>query len=908
MVIQNVLLGGNITVRKFEDINENRKYDAGEGCSDWAFTLTGPNINLRSLTNDNGIAVFNVGFLSDPKKPNELPRNTYVLHEEPKDGWVKVNDQNIVLSPGEEKTVEVLNSPEPGTIIVQKFEDANHNGKADAGEERAGWTFTIKGPGVRTPTATTNANGIASFTVDFASDTGNPCHPPLRTFTIHEAAKDGFSVQPDQQVELGPGGQADAVFLNMIPDVVLGIQKYFDANKNGIKDVGEDDGKKYPLGNWKFNVTYQGTTKQYPTNAEGKINITLAGVLPEATCTVKEIIADRPGWICTTTNPISVKISSKNPYQLVEFGNKINRLTITKFNDTNLNSKRDIGEGGLSGWTFNVEGPDGNTIVSNATNADGLTYLEGIPAGRYQITEVPQKGWINTTPLAVILDIKDGEDVSVSPFGNVKSGRIEIFKFNDTNRNGKRDADESGLAGWNFTVKMPDGRTISSNPTNADGFVSLDGLAPGTYNVSEKVKDGWLNTTPADTTIRLNMGANRVLSFGNYYCLRCHRINDQPKIGINSGPEITVIKEVSDISAQAMDRENGNLVDYNITICPSRGLGNIAAVPTDIVIALDNSPSILHLNKSATNGVKKLAEDIATNDTQNVTRVGLVSWSDKENSRIEVPLTNDYASIEARASDIMFAEGKHTDYQTGMDTALNAFKSAGIVSGREKKIVIITDASDNGTLPLKSIEDARYRDYTIFAIIVDNKKNTNASKMLDSLTKSHQGYVITMKDLSELEAILVKMATSGAMMKNVRLVEVLPSYLALLNGTATDDSGTVQVNKDGPDWSTTTVSWNIGDLSGCWSTYFQAAFCWKLPADVNQKARVSHINYTDEKGASRTLVLPVHEISIVPTAESMVQTAQSKEQTETVHKSPGFESFFAAIGLSIAWYLYRSRN
>ena len=104
------------------------------------------------------------------------------------------------------------------------------------------------------------------------------------------------------------------------------------------------------------------------------------------------------------------------------------------------------------------------------------------------------------------------------------------------------------------------------------------------------------------------------------------------------------------------------------------------------------------------------------------------------------------------------------------------------------------------------------------------------------------------------------------------------------------------------------VSWNIGDLSGSWSTYFQAAFCWKLPADVNHKARVSHINYTDEKGTSKTMVLPEYEINIVPTAESTLKTTPSNEQNVKNLGSPGFESFYGAIGISLAGYLYRRRR
>jgi len=807
-----------------------------------------------------------------------------------KGGWRQISGptSTITFGSGEDKSVEFVNA-KTGTLNIVK--------KDSAGAPLSGWSFRIEGPDTKT-TGPTDVSGTITVTDLLPGE-----------YAIQENLNSEWvNITPiRQRVALKPGETTTVQFIND-PLLNLKILKFEDVNGNGNLD-GSADGSSAESGlsGWTFSVEGPNGFKTVagPTNSEGMAIV--RGVTPGSYVVAEEISQDsKPGWMTTTPNPQQVKISRNSPNR-VEFGNKVNSIAITSFDDANFNGKRDKGEVGLQGWTMAVGASDGSIKASDPTNADGIIVLKGMLPGKHNISEDLKAGWINTTPLSISVPIAAGEAKAIE-FGNIKTGSIEIFKFNDTNRNGIRDAGETGLSGWNFTVKMPDGRTIFAGPTNADGFVSIDGLIPGIYSVSENVKEGWLNTTPAINITHLSIGESKALSFGNYYCLRCHRINDQPKLGINSGPDITVIKKVSDISAQTMDRENGNLVDYNITICPSRGLGNIAAVPTDIVIALDNSPSILHLNKSAIDGVQELASDIAANDRKNVTRVGLISWSDEENSRIEVPLTNDYASIEARASDIIFAEGKHTDYQTGMDTALNAFKSAGIVSGREKKIVIITDASDNGTLPLKSIEDARYRDYTIFAIIVDNKKDTNASKMLDSLTKSHQGYVITMKDLSELEAILVKMATSGAMMKNVRLVEVLPSYLVLLNSTATDDSGTVQINKDGPDWSTTTVSWNIGDLSGCWSTYFQAAFCWKLPADVNHKARVSHINYTDEKGTSKTMVLPEYEINIVPTPAGTVQTTSSNEQKMKTLGSPGFELFLGTIGISLIGYLYRRRR
>ena len=247
-------------------------------------------------------------------------------------------------------------------------------------------------------------------------------------------------------------------------------------------------------------------------------------------------------------------------------------------------------------------------------------------------------------------------------------------------------------------------------------------------------------------------------------------------------------------------------------------MSNIADIPTDIVIAVDNSPSISPLNRSAIAGVQNLVEAIRTHDKLNVTRVGLVSWSDKNNSRIEVPITNNYDRIVTNASSIKFAEGKHPNYQNGLDAALDAFKKAGIAKGRDKKIVIITDADNDSYQKPVNME---YSGYAIFAVVVGDNTDTEPFKMLEALTKDHKGYVVSLNNLSGLRGIFAQMATAGSRIKNVHLAEVLPTYLVLLNSTATEDKGKIRLNGDNADSTTTTIDWDIGDLSECWSTDFR---------------------------------------------------------------------------------------
>jgi len=842
--------------------------ESKKGDSDFGLVTTAP-------TDNSGIIYYH-GF----------PSGEYEIKEVPQEGWrlKSINRSQIKFESGKTETVEAINT-KTGTLKIIK--------KDSEGQPLSGWTFSInpKNP----------EEGLDQFDQTEPTDTsGTVIVRDLfpGEYNIGENTKSGWaSVTPETQiVNLKPGITSEMNFINA-PLIDLTIIKFEDRNGNGRRDVDASGSSNEPgLTDWHFTVRGPGgLTREGITDNDG---IAVVHGLTPGKYVVTEDISQtsNPGWICTTQNPQTVQISRRLD-NTISFGNKVNIIEISKFNDSNLNGKFDDNERGLPNWDFNVADKNGH-VTSAKTNIAGLATVKGLAPGEYFITEVPQDGWINTTSLGRTISIRAGEDVLVSPpFGNIKSSRFEIFKFNDTNRNGRLDSDESGLPGWVFNIRCPNGSMVKTEPTNSEGYTFVDGLFPGRYIVSEIPIEGWLTTTPPAVAMTLGIGDRKQKAlFGNYYCLPCHRIRE-PKLPYSNDTEIVVIKDVSNISAEKIDQDNGYVVNYNITLCPSRGLKNIAAVPTDIVIAVDNSPSINNLNRSAIEGVQKLAGDIGAYDKQKVTRVGLISWSDKNNSRTEVPLINDSEGIITTASKIKFAEGKQTNYQIGLDTALDAFKNAGIVSGRDKKIVIITDASDNGYQKPANVMDARYSDYTIFAIVVGDYKTTEAYEMLDSLTRAHHGYVISMKDLSELEGALVKMATSGSPVKNVQLVEVLPNYLVLLNGTARDDQGKVRLNGDSKDWTTTTIVWDIGDLSTCWSTDFQATFCWKLPADVNQPRMASYVNYTDEKGVSRTILLPEHEINIVPTSGQKPQPVEKKQ--------PGFEVLFSFVGISMAGYFCR---
>jgi uncharacterized protein (DUF2141 family) len=855
-----------------------KKDSVGHLLSGWVFKVQGPKETLVTKPTDS----------SGITEVKGLPSGEYNIQEASSMvGWRRIStvpDLPIGFGSGEHKSVVITNAEE-GSIRITK--------KDSEGNPLAGWSFTVTGPDSKT--VVTDSNGLAVAEGLLPGE-----------YTVREIQQSRWInvTNSERKVTLNPGEDKQLEpFINaaIIP---LTIVKFDDKNRNGRLDRDASGSPiESGLSGWTYIVEGPGGFRAAvgPTDAAGIATIDLT---PGEYKVTEDISASsKPGWICTTSNPQTIKIS-RGAANTVEFGNKANKLTLVAFNDTSMNGKREGNENGLAGWTFVIKGPNEISnppaITTMPTGDGGAIALDGLSPGSYAVTENLAGGWINTSPISTTVQILAGEEKQVE-FGNIKSSRIEIFKFNDTNRNGKLDAGESGVPGWSFRVDGPGGLAGTTNPTDGDGITVVEGLLPGDYVITEPQVDRWLSITPRIQNVVIGFGDSQRVAFANYYCERCFRINDQPKVNNSSDQDLIVIKEVSNIPAESIQK-NGYPVNYNIKLCPSRGIERIAAVPTDIVIAVDNSRSLSNINESAILAVQALVDGISKNDKQKITRLGLVSWSDKGISKTQVPLTNDYNSVASAAKNIVFPEGNHTDYQEAINSALLAFQGKESDASRTKKIVIITDANDSGYI---APSDVPGLDYTIYAIVVGNNIGVTPYAMLENLTMAHHGYIRSINNISELQDALIQMATAGSKIKNVHLVETLPNYLILNNGTAEDDSGKIQINGDSKEWTTTTISWDVGDLTGCWNTTFQAFFCWKLPADVNQPKLTSYVNYTDDKGVERTILLPEYEINIVP---SLGQGSQGAPVNMEAKKQPGFEALLAAIGLSIAGYLYRRRD
>lgn len=207
----------------------------------------------------------------------------------------------------------------------------------------------------------------------------------------------------------------------------------------------------------------------------------------------------------------------------------------TKFHDLNANGLFDKGEPGLSGWRFYLDTNNNGLFdqgePTTVSGAEGRYRFEIVQPGSFQVREVHQAGWRQTTPDLAPVRMDTCLVVDHQDIGNLQLASIVGVKFHDANGNGRRDPQEPVLTGVEvFLDNNHDGIHQPEellDRTDAAGRYAFANLEPGDWRVAENLPAApagasWVQTYPSGSTgspyheVHLAPGDHAELDFGNY--------------------------------------------------------------------------------------------------------------------------------------------------------------------------------------------------------------------------------------------------------------------------------------------------------------------------------------------------------------------------------------------------------
>ncbi len=250
-----------------------------------------------------------------------------------------------------------------------------------------------------------------------------------------------------------------------------------------------------------------------------------------------------------------------------------------KWSDTNNNGREDFQEPKLSGWTINLyqwNGEEYSTTptASMETSPDthfGWYWFDHLLPGKYKVCEAGKENWNQTYPSnkgcheVTLPDqnsngfeiMENSTNGPVYNFGNVELARVTVYKYYDKDQDGYNDRGEDLLSGWSINLSQEGKET---KVTDSEGKAVFGYLTPGTYYLSETLKDGWNQSgiyCPSldgdgrgeyevnNRELSLNAGDSITCYFGNY-----------------TNPETTITKSNDATS----DKAPGDSVNFSILI------------------------------------------------------------------------------------------------------------------------------------------------------------------------------------------------------------------------------------------------------------------------------------------------------------------------------------------------------
>jgi hypothetical protein len=227
-------------------------------------------------------------------------------------------------------------------------------------------------------------------------------------------------------------------------------------------------------------------------------------------------IEPRSGWRTTTPLQASyrVGVTVGQVREDLDFGQVIEDPALLAtlggvvWNDADRDAAFDADETRLQGWQIFLDQNDNGRIDIGEnwvfSQFDGSYQFPGLPPLTYSVRQVTPTGWNVTYPASATHQVSliEGQQSLGNDFGAVLDGggSVQGRKWTDANSNGRFDLDEVGQAG--ITLFLDDNLNgvwdehEPATETDANGFYSFVGVAPGEHIIAERIPAFWRQNWP----------------------------------------------------------------------------------------------------------------------------------------------------------------------------------------------------------------------------------------------------------------------------------------------------------------------------------------------------------------------------------------------------------------------------